>query len=120
MRPAAVQEAPSQILRKLVDDLGLQEKDLRAIFDADARTLDRWMRGEVVPQRAARARLNALGQLHERLGLIFTASEGSQAWLRTPSRYLGGMTPVQALRGGGDGIERADEALEALASGVYL
>jgi len=120
MRPAAVQEAPSQILRKLIDDLGLQEKDLRAVFDVDARTLDRWTSGEVIPQRGARARLGALSRLHERLGLIFSSPEGSRAWLRAQSRYLGGMTPVQALRGGGDGIERVDEALEALASGVYL
>ena len=120
MSPVVVREAPSQILQKLVDDLGLQQKDLRAIFDADPRTLDRWMSGEVVPQRDARARLNALSLLHARLGMLFTSPEGSRTWLRSPSRYLAGMTPLQALRGGGDGIARVDEALEALASGVYL
>ena len=120
MRSTALQVAPHQMLRALVDDLGLQPKDLRAIVDAEQRSIERWMSGEVVPHKEVRRRLNALDQLRTHLGEAFTDYAGARAWLSCESRYLAGMTPIQVLRGGGDGVERVEEALTALDSGVFL
>ena len=120
MPPVVLRATPREILRALVDDLGLQPRDLRAIVDAEQRSLERWMRGDVIPQTEVRRRLDALDRLHAHLGESFTDYAGARAWLRCESRYLAGMTPIQVLRGGGDGIERVEEALSALDAGVFL
>lgn len=120
MQSVALDIAPRQVLRALVHDLGFGPKDLRAIVDAEQRSIERWMSGEVVPQKDVRRRLNALGGLHAHLGEAFTDYAGARAWLRSESRYLTGMTPIQVLRGGGDGVERVEEALSALDAGVFL
>ena len=44
--------------------------------------------------------------------------EGARDWLRCPSRYLSGMTPLEALRAGR--VDRAEAALGALDAGIYL
>ncbi len=125
MNPStALQLAPGQILRLLVDDLGIEEKDLRAIFDAEQRSIEKWMRGETVPQKETRRRLNELAGLYQHLGETFTSYEGARLWLRAPSRYLAGLTPLQVLRAGdtehGSSVERLEESLEAFDSGVFL
>ena len=120
MRPLALQATPQHILRGLVDDLGLQPKELRAVLEAEQRSIERWMSGEVVPQKEVRRRLTSFDALHAHLGEAFTNYAGARAWLRSESRYLAGMTPLQVLRGGGDGIERVEEALTALDAGIFL
>jgi hypothetical protein len=120
----ALQLAPSQIVSQLIGDLGLEHRDLRAIFDVEQRSLDKWMSGETLPQKGARRRLNELHHLREHLGETFTSWEGARAWLRAPSRYLAGLTPLQVLRAGdtehASSVERVEEALEALDAGVFL
>src|SRR3954452_7546804 len=119
-----VQAAPGQVLRLLIDDLGLDEKDLRVIFDAEQRSIEKWMSGETVPQKETRRRLNELAALHTHLGETFTSYEGVRLWMRAPLRYLSSLTPLQVLRAG-DGeqmssVELLEEALEALDSGAFL
>jgi hypothetical protein len=120
----ALQLAPSQIVSQLIEDLGLEHRDLRVIFDIEQRSLDKWISGEVLPQKAARRRLNELHHLQGHLGETFNSWEGARAWLRSPSRYLAGLTPLQALRAGdiehASSVERVEEALEALDAGVFL
>ena len=57
-------------------------------------------------------------ELHRHLSALFTTWEGARDWLSTPSRYLGGFTPLEAMRAGR--VDRAREALMALSAGVYL
>ena len=118
------QMAPGQVLRLLVDDLGFDEKDLRAVFDAEQHSIEKWMSGETLPQKETRRRLNELAGLHAHLGETFTSYEGARLWLRAPLRYLAGLTPLQVLRAGdGDrvsSVELVEEALEALDSGAFL
>ena len=118
MRPAALQVAPAQILRRFVDDLGVRHQDLRDIFRIDQRTLDKWMTGEAHPQRAARARLNELDGLHGHLRDTFVDMADARAWLQDPSCVLSGLTPLEVLRVGR--VDRVDAALEVLDSGIFL
>jgi hypothetical protein len=115
---------PGQVLRLLSEDLGIEDKDLRVIFDVEQRSIEKWMSGETVPQKETRRRLNELAGLHVHLGETFTAYEGARLWLRAPVRYLAGLTPLQVLRAGdaeqASSVERLEEALEALDSGVFL
>jgi hypothetical protein len=124
VRGTALQLAPGQVLRSLSDDLGLEDRELRVIFDVEQRTIEKWASGESVPQRETRRRLNELTALHQHLGQTFTSYEGARLWLRAPSRYLAGLTPLQALRAGdtehATSVERVEEALEALDSGAFL
>jgi hypothetical protein len=55
---------------------------------------------------------------HSHLSETFTAWEGARDWLASPSRYLGGFTPLEAIRAGR--VDRARQALMALSAGVYL
>ncbi|MCC7370326.1 MAG: DUF2384 domain-containing protein [Chloroflexi bacterium] len=98
---SALQLAPWQVLRGLIDDLGMEDRDLRIIFDVEQRSIEKWLSGET-----------------------FTSYDGARLWLRAPSRYLAGLTPLQVLRAGdtehATGVERVEETLEALDSGAFL
>lgn len=118
MRPAALTVAPTQILRRFVDDLGVPHQDLRDMFRIDQRTLDKWLSGEAYPQKAARARLNELDGLYVHLRETFADMADARAWLGDPSRYLGGLTPSEVLRVGR--VDRVEAALEVLDSGIFL
>jgi len=91
---------PTQAITTLQEDLGLSMKDLQAILDTDARNISRWIAEQSYPQREARRRLAGLLQLNRRLHEAFTVTAGAQDWLRDPSRYLAGLTPLDALRAG--------------------
>jgi hypothetical protein len=123
-RGSALQVAPGQVLSMLRDDLGIEDKDLRVIFDVEQRSIEKWLSGETLPQKETRRRLNELAALHEHLGQTFTSYEGARLWIRAPLRYLAGLSPLQVLRAGDteevSSVERLEEALEALDSGVYL
>lgn len=86
-------------LSTLQADLGLTTTDLQIVL-------------ETAP------RLAELMEFHRHLGEMFTAWEGARDWLTTPSRYLAGFTPLEAIRAGR--VDRAREALMALSAGVYL
>ena len=123
-RGSALQIAPGQVLHALVDDLGIEEKDLRIIFDVEQRSIEKWMSGETLPQKETRRRLNELAALHAHLGETFSSYEGARLWMRAPLRYLASLTPLQVLRAGDSehvsSVERLEEALEALDAGVFL
>jgi hypothetical protein len=55
---------------------------------------------------------------HDQLGDVFTDWDGARAWINAPSRYLGGITLVEAIRAGR--LDRARAALMALDGGVYI
>jgi len=109
---------PSEAVRIWKDELGVSERDLRGALDTDQRTLSRWMTGDTIPQRDARLRLATLMQLYERLAETFDETAVIREWLDTPSRYLGRMKPVDAIRAGC--FTQAEAALEAFRSGGFL
>jgi hypothetical protein len=110
--------APELAIARVVSVLGLSERDLATVLDADTRTLSRWRKGTHYPQHDARRRLGALLALADRLTESFTTADAARDWLRTPSRYLGGLTPLEALRAGR--LDRVNLALEALDSGIFI
>lgn len=117
--PLTLRVFPAEAIESLRTDLGLSMKDLQIILDTTASNIRRWTGPEQAwPQRGARQRLAELMALHEHLGDAFTSMEGARLWLNAPSRYLAGMTPLEAMRGGR--IDRARVALMALDGGVYL
>jgi hypothetical protein len=115
---SALEVTPRQALETLESGLGLGEEDLAQALTTNRRTLHRWKTGAVYPQHSARRRLVGLLRLDRRLRQVFTTDRASHEWLTSPSLYLGGMTPAEAIRvGRGD---RVEAALEALASGVFV
>ena len=109
---------PGQALETLHRDLGLSPKDLEAVLATTPRNIERWIHELAHPQTKARQQLVHLMEFHRHLGDMFTAWEGARAWLNAPSRYLGGITPLEAMRAGR--LDRARAALMALDSGVYV
>jgi hypothetical protein len=64
---------------------------------------------------------SALGELlllAERVSETFDGDDAVRLWFQSPSRYLGGISPAEAVRAGR--AEEAEEALETLRSGIFL
>ena len=110
--------APARIVEILERDLTLSHDDLARALGVNRRTLERWRSGECYPQREARARFSALLDLNHHLRETFETPEDARAWVHASSRYLGGLTPADALRSGR--ADRVEAALEALDSGVFV
>ena len=109
---------PHRAVAQLESELSLSESDLARALDANPRTIARWRAGRSYPQHEVRRRLAALLSLQHRLLETFTTAEATRAWLNAANRYLGGLTPADALRVGR--LDRVEAALEALDSGVFI
>lgn len=109
---------PRQAVGALKSDLHLSIRNLGTILGTDPRNIQRWVSGESYPQRTFRRRLHGLVELHRHLGETFVTMEAAREWLAAPSRYLAGLTPLDALRAGR--VDRVENALEAIDSGVFL
>ena len=107
---------PEKAVAELESSLTISESDIALALGISTRSLHRWSSGESHPQRGSRANLARLlalaGHLEEAFG------EDADEWLHADSRYLGGLKPIEALRAGR--IDRVEDALEALDSGVLL
>lgn len=109
---------PARAVQRLMEDLGLSRREMAEALDATPWTLERWRSGLAHPQVETRRRLAALLALDERLGETFADRDAVREWIATPGRYLGGLTPAEAVRVGR--MDRVEAALEALDSGVFL
>jgi ribosome-binding protein aMBF1 (putative translation factor) len=118
MAMASLEQALSRLIEDLSGTLGLSRDDLAHVIRAHPRSVERWHAGEAFPQREARERLDALEQLISRLRGTFASDDAARAWLQESNRYLGGLTPADALRAGR--LDRVEAALEALNSGVFV
>jgi transcriptional regulator with XRE-family HTH domain len=118
MATVLLEMTPHRAVEQLLSELGLSQNDLARALDTDPRTIGRWRAGRSYPQQAARRRLSALLDLQHRLAETFSSAEAARAWLHAESRYLGGLSPADALRAGR--IDRVEAALEALDSGVFI
>jgi transcriptional regulator with XRE-family HTH domain len=109
---------PAQAIAQLQREFGLSAQELAGALDASPRTIERWLKGETYPQHETRQRLAALIALDRRLRETFEGTEAIRSWLHLPNRFLGGLTPADAIRVGR--FDRVDAALEALESGVFV
>ena len=105
-------------LHSIEDILTLTDADVIAALDINARTLQRWRQEETFPQHEARALLARMDALIQALTETFTQPATVRTWMRAPSRYLAGLTPAEVIRAGR--LDRAEAALEALASGAFV
>ena len=115
---ALLERTPRQALAALEEGIGLSEDELAQALGTSRRTLQRWRTGTAYPQQAMRQRLAELLQLYERIRETFEGPDAPRVWFHSPSRYMGGVTPAEAVRVGR--LDRAVAALEALDSGVFL
>ena len=106
------------LVEGLERDLGVSLEIIALALDVDRRTVERWRANQSVPQGKTRQRLAELMALRDRLMRTFSTAEAVQGWLGADSRYLGGFTPLEALRAGRLDRVRAD--LDGLTAGIYL
>jgi uncharacterized protein (DUF2384 family) len=118
MAAPTLEITPRQALDTLGRGLSLTDDDLATAVGANRRTVQRWRDGTAHPQQAARARLAALIRFEQRLRDTFSSPDAARTWFHAPSRYMGGITPAEAVKAGR--ADRAEAALEALDSGVFL
>lgn len=107
---------PEKAIAELESRLSMRDSDVALALGISPRSLRRWGSGESHPQRDSRANLARLVALSEHLEETF--GEDADEWLEADSRYLGGLKPIEALRAGR--IDRVEDALEALDSGIVL
>jgi transcriptional regulator with XRE-family HTH domain len=110
--------SPRRAVERLEAGIGLGGGELAGVLGTSERTVERWRTGQTYPQHEARERLAGLIVLERHLGETFGDTEAAGSWLRTGSPYLGGFTPLEALRAGRP--DRVRAALEALDSGVFV
>src|SRR3990172_2369791 len=108
---------PREALDTLEKSLGMSEDELAQALNSHRRTLQRWRAGTAYPQRLARQRLAELLRLQQRVRETFKGRDAIRRWFHSESRYLGDMTPAEAIRVGR--LDRVEAALEALDSGVF-
>jgi transcriptional regulator with XRE-family HTH domain len=116
--PAILDITPSQALDSLQEATGLSDEELADALGASHRTIQRWRAGTAYPQQLARQRLAELLRLQRRVQETFEEPDAVRRWFHSQSRYLGGITPAEAVRVGR--LDRAEAALEALDSGIFL
>jgi transcriptional regulator with XRE-family HTH domain len=118
LSPPRLDKTPRQALDVLEERTGLSENELAQALGTSRRTLQRWRAGTAHPQQAPRECLGLLLLLAERVGETFDGDDAVRRWFQSPSRYLRGISPAEAVRDGR--AEEAEEALEALRSGIFL
>lgn len=107
---------PEEAIARLESGLSLRESEVALALGISTRSLHRWSSGESHPQSESRAHLARLLALAEHLEETFGENAGE--WLEADIWYLGGIKPIEALRAGL--IDRVEDALEALDSGLVL
>lgn len=110
--------SPPQAIAEIKRDLAITSSDLAQALGVDTRTLDRWEKGRVYPQQEGRARLGALLDLAQNVREFFATPEDAHGWLRDQNRYLGGLTPLEAVRAGR--TDRARAALGVMQWGIGM
>ncbi len=98
--------------------LGIDEETLALALGVNKRTIERWLNVGHRPQKEAEDQLNALMEVKKHLGDTFDNPEVIHRWMQRDSRYLGGMSPRDALRAGR--IDRVRGALIALDEGTFI
>jgi uncharacterized protein (DUF2384 family) len=106
------------LVEELERDLGLGHAEMAQALGVHARTVERWMRGDIPQRNEGRERLDELQQLRNRVYSTFNSRKAARAWLDRDNRYLGNIPPVTFLRTGR--IDRVNAALKAINSGYFV
>lgn len=113
----AFEQTVADAIAALERDLGLTSAELAGGLGVTTRTLDRWRKGESLPQREARERLTALAALRDHAFETLFA-EDVPNWLRARNHSLAGMTPAQAISAGS--VDQVEAALVVIDYGIYV
>lgn len=106
------------IVRELQETLELSDEEFAWVVGVEGRTIDRWHKNQSIPHGKNREALEALQDVVRRLDETFVDRDGARQWFNTPSRYLGELTPRDAVLA--RRVDRVIGALEGIASGVYI
>jgi len=87
------------------------------IADASGRSVGRWLRGEVVPQKLNKQPLIELAYVAELVTEVLPA-ERVNLWMLTPNRLLEHDSPAERIRSGG--YRDVLGVIEAIADGVVV
>jgi len=108
----------AELIRELERDLSLSTPELAQVLGVHARTIDRWLGGDIPQRNEGRQRLEDLEDLRNRIYRTFSTRDAAQAWIKHDNRYLGDIPPAAFLRTGR--LDRVNAALEALDSGYFV
>lgn len=103
---------------ELERDLGISREILAQALEVNPRTVTRWQDEGRLPAGDNRKHFNQLWDLRETLCAMFPDREAIHEWMNSPSTYLGGFTPTDALKTGR--IDRVRADLDGIAGGIYL
>lgn len=101
----------------LISTVGLTQDDIGSIVDASPRSVSRWLRGDVVPQRLNKQRLIELAYVAQAVTEVMPADKAN-LWMLSPNRLLDHDSPADRIRAG-----RYRDVLgliEAMADGVVV
>lgn len=98
-------------------DLGLTPAEVSGGLGVTTRTLDRWRKGESLPHREARERINELAAVRDHAFETLFADDVPD-WFRARNHSLAGMTPAQAISAGS--VEQVEAALVVIDYGIYV
>ena len=83
----------------LISTLGLSQDEVGGIVDASGRSVSRWSRGEVVPQRLNKQRLVELAYVADVVQEVLPPDK-INLWIMTPNRLLDHDSPADRIRDG--------------------
>lgn len=101
----------------LISTLGLTQEEIGSIVDASPRSVSRWARGEVVPQKLNKQRLIELAYVADVVTEVLPVDKVN-LWMTSPNRLLDHDSPADRIRAG-----RYRDVLgliEAMADGVVM
>lgn len=101
----------------LISTLHLTQDEIGTIVDASPRSVARWSRGDVVPQRLNKQRLIELAYVAEAVAHVMPP-EMANLWIFTPNRLLAHDTPADRIRAGD--YKSVLDVIEAVADGVVV
>jgi len=113
----AFEKTVADAIATIERDLGLTSAELAGGLGVTTRTLERWRKGESLPQREARERLAELAAVRDHAFETFYP-EDVPGWIRHRNHYLAGLTPAQAVAAGS--IESVEGALVVIDYGLYV
>ena len=118
--PASIlhESTPVQVIAEIQATLGVTLDELAQGLSVDPRTMSRWAKGSVVPQQESRRRLDVVLDLARNVAAFFATLDDGRGWLRDPNRYLGGISPLEAIRAGR--VDRARAALGVMQWGIGI
>lgn len=104
-------------LTELQNELDLEIRDIAGAVNVPMRTVVRWQRGQTFPQRETRRALDDLYCLEHEIYDSIGRGKSARSWLHSPSAYLGGLKPVDAVRAGR--LDAVREAIAAMDHGFF-